>query len=58
MNPTPLTELDKLKEQLLFEEQYDKGLKELHRNREVWEEYKKEKELQKFIKNRNKFSKK
>lgn len=58
MNPTPLIELDKLKEQLLFEEQYDKGLRELLRNREVWEEYKKEKELQKFIKNRNKSNKK
>ena len=50
MKPTPLTDLDKLKEQLLFEEQYDKGLKDLAKTRKAMAEYKKIKEVNQFIK--------
>lgn len=49
MKPTSLPELDKLKEQLLFEEQYDKGIKDLVKTRKAMAEYKKIKEISQFI---------
>lgn len=49
MKPTTLPELDKLKEQLLFEEQYDKGIKDLAKTRKAMAEYKKIKEINQFI---------
>lgn len=52
MKPTPLTDLDKLKEQLLFEEQYDKGLRDLAKTRKAMAEYKKVKEISQYIKPR------
>lgn len=52
MKPTPLADLDKLKEQLLFEEQYDKGLKDLAKTRKAMAEYKKVKEISQYIKPR------
>lgn len=45
-----VTNLDKIKEQLLFEELYDQGYKELNLARQAMEEYKQFKSISKFIK--------
>lgn len=48
----PLDNLKKLHEELMFKENYDKGINELNSNRKLISEYKKEKDIRKFLKKR------